>query len=60
MTVNLRYIVVNNHNGDEGSAYPLEKPITHHTPESPAKIAGNLNIKCCNAPYARIICGIYK
>lgn len=40
MTVNLKYIAVNNQNGDEGSAYPLGKFITHHTPESPARIAG--------------------
>lgn len=42
----MKYIVVNNHDGDEGSDYSLEKPITHHAPESPARIAGNWNIKC--------------
>lgn len=57
MTVNLKYIVVNNHSGDEGSAYPVGKPIIYHAPESPARIAGDLDIKCCNAPRARIIYG---
>lgn len=27
---------MNIHNGDEGSAYPLGKPITDHVPESSA------------------------
>jgi len=58
VTVNLKYIVVNIHNGDEGSAYPMGKPITYHVPKNPARIAGNLNIQYCNALRARVIYGM--
>lgn len=53
--LNLKYIVVNTQNGDEGSAYPQGKPKTYHVPESLARMAENLNIQYCNALCAKII-----
>lgn len=58
VTVNLKYIALNIHSGDGGFAYSLGKPITYHVPESPARIARNLNIQYSNALCARISHGM--